>query len=117
MDELGLHIFHFSMRPELTVDGPENQQFWQDVELQYAQKYSLETDSDYNFKPPLLQLKAYFQAVAQMNRKGQCQFGTSMQSPMLVLLKRHFLRYTTIDKEDITPYIKIIHILSSASTL
>lgn len=72
MDDLGLYIFHFSMRPELTAQGPENQQFWQDVELQYAQKYSLDTDSDYNFKPALVQIKAYLQAVASMNRKGQC---------------------------------------------
>lgn len=36
---------------------------------------------------------------------------------MLVLLKRHFMRYTAIQKEDIPCYIRCIHIITGASTL
>jgi len=36
---------------------------------------------------------------------------------MLVLLKRHFMRYTTIQKEDISCYIKCFHLITGASTL
>jgi len=36
---------------------------------------------------------------------------------MLMLLKRHFLRHTEIQKADLPAYIKVVHLLSTSQTL
>jgi hypothetical protein len=79
------------------------------VELNFVQTFLEETDSSYHYTIPVGILKQYMQCMQNLNGEGQCSFAANSETPMIHLVKRHFLRYGTIDKEDIGYFIKIIH--------
>ncbi len=90
---------------------PDNQKFWTEVELNFVQTYTEETESDYNFKIPLDILKTYYEVCTYLNNEGLCTIATNTSVPMVHIMKRNFLRYKELQPEEIKNYLTIIECL------
>lgn len=96
--------------------SPDNQKFWTEVEFNFVQTYTEETESDYNFKIPLDILKTYFEVCNQLNQDGLCTIATSTQVPMVHILKRNFLRHKELQTDEIKNYLVIVECMVKAKS-
>lgn len=67
-----MYLSHFSKRTELITSTPVNQKFWTEVEFNFVQTFTEETEADYTFKIELDVLRSYFECVAVLNNDGLC---------------------------------------------
>ena len=74
---LAIYLQQFCKRSDLIRASADNQKFWTEVELNFVQTYTEETESDYTFKIPLDILKTYFEVIAYLNHDGLCTIATS----------------------------------------
>ena len=44
---LSLYLYNFLFKNELTTNTPENQAFWKEIEFNFVQTYTEETDANY----------------------------------------------------------------------
>lgn len=112
-----MYISHFSKRSELITNSPQNQKFWTEVEYNFVQTYTEDTEADYNFKIDLDILKSYFECVAILNNEGLCTLANSTSIPMLHIMKRNFLRHKELEAEDIKHYLTIVDCLVKSKAL
>jgi len=112
-----MYIYYMSFRSELTSSSlPENRDFWSQVEQHFMQSNIQLTDSDFDYKIPLVTLKGFFFACVNLNRPDSCTFGTD-STPFPILLKRHFMRHNTVEKEDYKHYISLIEACVKSKSL
>lgn len=64
---LSTYAYALSLVSQLTTNSEDNIAFWKELEMNFLQRYTEETESDYAFKIPLQTLENYFMTVKNLN--------------------------------------------------